>query len=195
MTGATALVGPSATDELATITAVASGARASIDKRLFFDRTLPAVIASMDAERAAIKADIARMRTLPVEQYDLASAMNDVNRLQQAGRLDQAVARMTQVAQTDRVAEEQRLHNIVAACDASTAGAAELNEKFRHLMMDDLSKSASRLSLAAKELNITIPVGAVPSWRMVAPAFDAQFCDDDKKEQFINRMETLIAAL
>jgi hypothetical protein len=186
LTGAAALAGASAVDELATITAVASGARATIDKRLFFDRTLPAVVASMDAERARIQAEIARKRTLPAEQYSLDEAVADLHRLQQAGRLDRAVARMTQVAQADRAEQQARLEAIQTACDGITRETAILNQEFRLLLFVDNVPQPARIKAAADALGMELPDGTQPTLGQVMSSFDTRLCDDKKKREFID---------
>lgn len=191
LTGATALVGASSVDDMATITAIASGARSTIDKRLFFDRTLPAIIASMDAERATIMADIARKRALPVTEYSLYDAIDDLNRLQQAGRLDRAISRMTRVAEADRVRQEARLNGIVGVCDEISPQAAQLNREFRLLVFGtDPETRPARLRSAADELNLQVPAGTDPTWGAIAAAFDLRYCDDSRKQDFIANLRT-----
>lgn len=189
LTGATALAGASDVNELATITAVASGTRSTIDKRLFFDHTLPAIIASLDAERATIQADITRKRALPIEQYSLDEAIDDLNRLQQAGRLDRAVARMTKVAEADRALQQQRLDSIAAACDDISTQAAELNREFRLLVLTGTDSQPERLSAAAEELGMEVADGTSPTWPEVSAAFDEKLCDDAKKRSFIDSLK------
>lgn len=187
LTGATALVGASSVNELATITAIASGARSTVDKRLFFDRTLPAIIASMDAERATIQADIARKRILPTQQYSLDDAIDDLNRLQQAGRLDRALSRMTRVADADRVRQEARLNAIVGVCDEISSEASQLNLEFRLLVFGtDPATRPERFRSAADELDVQFAEGTDPTWSPIAAAFDRLYCDDSRKRDFIN---------
>jgi hypothetical protein len=185
LTGATALAGAGDVDDWATIAAIGGGARATIDKRLFFDRTLPAVISSMDAVRAVIKAEIARKRTLPAEQYSLDEAVDDMFRLQAAGRLDRAITRMTQVAEADRAAMEARLNSIQTACDGITRDTTLLNQEFRQLVRTGDADQSRRLSVAARQLDMNVPEGTTPEYGAVASQFDTALCDDDDKRQFL----------
>lgn len=193
LSGATALAGPSAIEELATVTAITTGARASIDKRLFYDRTLPAVIAAMDAERAAIKVEIERKRGLPVEQYSLDTAIDDLRRLAEAGRLDRAFARITKVAIMDRSAQEARLNAMKGVCDDITIAGRDLNYEFYHLVTDEPARQNARLAAAADELSVTVPAGQVVTYDDLVEPFDEQLCDDGKKAQFIERLKAKIA--
>lgn len=188
LTGATALVAETAVDELATVSAIAAGAGATIDKRLFFDRTLPALIASMDAERAVIRAEIARKRGSPVERYSLDEAIDDLRRLQDAGRLDRAVARVTRIAEADRAAQQARLDAITTACDDISGDADALNRRFRELLQNH-PDSAERYRVAADELGIDVIEGTALGWADVRAVFDVQLCDDAMKREFIERLE------
>ena len=184
--GATILAGSKSIDELATISTVAAGARASVDKRLFFDRTLPALIASMDAERTTIKADIARKRALPGTTYSLDEARDDLSRLVEAGRLDRAMLRITNLARADQVAAQDRLDQITAACDEVTANSSRLNEAFR----TKIKSKAENLAMAATALEVTLPAGSPPDAveRAVRLAFTSKLCTDQDKQDLINQL-------
>jgi hypothetical protein len=184
LNGATALAGVSVIEELATVSAVTAGARASIDKRLFYDRTMPAIIASMDAERASIKASIAQKRKLPADVYSLNDASDDLSRLIQAGRLDRAVARMTETARNDQRAEQQRLDMITAACAEVTDKTSELNAEFRI----KIHGNPQRVKQASDALEVTAPVGGDPAAldSAVRLAFVSKTCSDAEKRAIID---------
>lgn len=195
LSGATALAKPSAIDELATIGAVTTGARASVDKHVFFNQTVPALIAIMDADRAEIKAGIARKRGLPVEQYSLGQAFDDLGALSAAGDLDRAVARLTGAAQTQKAQETERLALIKGACDTITVHTGALNLRFRKMVRDDAPASeAARARLAARELGLTFPDDRTILFADVRNAFDEQLCDDNKKAQFLDTLQAAIDA-
>ncbi|MFM2410932.1 MAG: hypothetical protein RL481_1760 [Pseudomonadota bacterium] len=177
--GTTALAGASSAQDLATIGAIAAGTRSSIDKRLYFDRTLPAVIASMNAERATILADIEQKRSLPTTNYSLDSAVSDLNRLQNAGRLDVAIARMTETAQADKAAAEARLEGITAACDDIPVGTGQLTKEFRELV----EGSATVAAKAAEELQVPNNKSQLLS------AFATKLCGNEMKREFIDSIK------
>lgn len=190
LSGATALAGKSAIDELATITTVASGARATVDKDLFFERTLPAVIALMDAERAEIKTGIAKNRAQPAERYSLGDALDDLHRLEQAGSIERAFARMTKSAVDDKAAEEERLNTIVAACDELTPTSGAQARELRVFLTKDPAKSASRRALAGEVLDVKGKDAAPPSWLALAGSLEVNYCDDSARRTII---DTIIA--
>lgn len=184
LSGATALVAKSAIDELAIVGITVAGARASVDKRVFFDRSLPALIATMDAERASIKGDIARKRKLPAETYGIGEAIDDLERLVEAGRIDRALARITQTAQADRAAEQARLNQITAACDDINIQDAKLTQDFR-LFVD---ASGDNAAAAASELKVQIPPGAAPR-PLLMNAFATKLCGNADKQSLLDALK------
>lgn len=195
LTGATALAGASAADELATITAVATGASAAIDKRLFFDRTMTAVIAAMDARRARIQAEIAARRQLPDDQYRLDAAIRDLRQLIAAGNIFDAIEHITADATADKQAAEARLKTITDGCSTATVQTAQLNHEFMTLLTQNKAESAGRIAVAAKLLGAKPADGQELRPADVAMAFDAKFCgDDEAKAQFVELFKQGISA-
>ena len=192
LNGATALSGVSAARELATITAVGSGARSSIDKRLYFDQTISAMTAAMDAERASIKSEIAIKQALPAERYSLGGAIDDLTRLKQAGQVDRAITRMTKASEADRAGQQQRLNSITQACDDVSVDAVKLNQDFRNLVHTNPATRSARSTAAAEALGMEVMPGEVPSWNAVAIKFDVALCDDTKKREFIGNLTKTI---
>lgn len=85
-----------------------SGAGTSINKNLYYERTLPALIALMDARRDAIRAEILTGLTLDIVVYPLGRALTDLERYLQAGSIPGAIAAVTSTAgQTKAEAEEK----------------------------------------------------------------------------------------
>ncbi|MBL4641918.1 MAG: hypothetical protein JKX86_08865 [Verrucomicrobiales bacterium] len=189
LTGATALAKEADVSELATITAIATGAGAVVDENVFFDRTMPAIIAAMDAERAGIKTDIARKKALSADRYSLDEAIDDLDRLQRAGRLDRALARITRAAEADRVAQEEELNAITSACDDISVLAAPLNERFRNLVGTQDGENPELRQTAASVLRLEVEPGTVPTWTGLREAFDQKLCNDTEKENFLDDLE------
>lgn len=184
LSGATALAGKSAINELAIIGTTTAGARASVDKRVFFERSLPALIASMDAERASIKADIVRKKKLPGETYGIGEAVDDLERLIEAGRIDRALARITSSAQADRAAEQARLDSITAACDDINVQDAALTADFRKFVEAKPENAAA----AALELKVTVPPGAA-SRPLLMNAFATKLCGNTAKQDLLTKLQ------
>jgi hypothetical protein len=183
LAAATGLVAQSAVDELSAASTVAAGARASIDKRVFYDRTIGALIASMDAERATILADIARKRRLPATEYSLNDAFDDLNRLANAGNVNRAFGRLNRVAEADRAAAQARLDGIPAACEGIEAEDAALRRNFR-LYLD---AAPNNVTAAAKAMELAPPAGT-DAKAFLRDAFASKYCGTAPKKELLEKL-------
>jgi hypothetical protein len=184
----------SAADDLATLTALATGTNAAIDKRLFFDRTIPAVLAAIDARRAKIKAEITVRRRMPMEQYTLGEAIADLTRLADAGNLYVGLDKITAEASAAKEDAEARLQAIVEGCSEATADSAKLNGEFIGFLREDGDRQAERVAEAAQQLDMPVnAAGYRPS--EVGGVFDTKFCGDAGKRPFIDAFKSRIRTL
>jgi hypothetical protein len=85
----------------AAITGIA-GAQAAINKDLYFQRTLPALLAQMDASRAQAKVPILSGLRLSDEEYPLQRALVDLDALRDAGSIVGAIGNITQAAEQQK---------------------------------------------------------------------------------------------
>lgn len=190
LTGATALVGSSSTDDMATVTAIAAGARGTIDKRLFFDRTMPAVIAAMDARRMTIDSQITVGLQLPDDQYTLDNALTDIDRLFAAGTINDGVAQITADAVASKAAAEARLKAIREGCTDVTPESAGLNRQFRELFAGD----PVNLAKAAQVVELKVPDGTPLTPSLIMAEHEKKFCSDAKRRIAIDLLKEKIAA-
>jgi hypothetical protein len=75
-----------------------SGTQTAINKNLYFERTMPALLALMDAEREKIRAEILEGLTQDASIYPLGRALTDLERYLQAGSIPGAIASVTSAA-------------------------------------------------------------------------------------------------
>lgn len=105
MTGATATVGgETLKSALGAASTGIQGAKTSFDKNVYYEKTLPALLAQMVAEREKIRARIIQSKLLPVPEYTLYAALSDLNRYYEAGTLRGVI----QIIATDAGEKESR---------------------------------------------------------------------------------------
>lgn len=200
LSGATSLVPLDDVEDLANITTIATGARATIDRRVFFDRTIPALVSAMDAERATVLAEIVRKRALPIEQYSLDEGIDDLRRLQRAGRLNRALTRITRAAEADRAAQQTRLDAISSVCVDTTDATVGINTAYRDLIIGAPAAGtegvteAQRAEFAARELALDLPPGTSATFELVWAAYLTRFCNDEDRTAFTGRVRQRIEA-
>jgi hypothetical protein len=108
----------SAANELATAAAIATGTRSSLNKEVYFEKTLPAIISSMEARRLEVRAQIeSRMKDDDVGEYTLEEGFADIMRYQMATTIDGAIQEMTSAAGQKEAAAAEKYKDAVAACD------------------------------------------------------------------------------
>lgn len=81
-----------AAEELAAAATGVGGAKATLDRELYFERTLPVLVAQMDAERLKLRGRIIEGMGREVANYSLEEGFADLWRYQSAGSLDRAIA-------------------------------------------------------------------------------------------------------
>jgi hypothetical protein len=85
------------------------GAKTAISADLFYQRTLPALIAQMDANRASVKAVLLTGLAKSDAQYPLPRALVDLQQLSDAGSMIGAVGSITESAAIQKEAAEGNL--------------------------------------------------------------------------------------
>ena len=84
-----------------------SGSRTAINKNLYYERTMPALLALMDAEREKIKVQIEEGLQQEFDVYPLGKALVDLERYFEVGSIPGAIASVTATAgKTKQQAEE-----------------------------------------------------------------------------------------
>ncbi|WP_404712415.1 hypothetical protein [Sphingomonas sp. MMS24-J13] len=107
LNGLAATTGGSATKAaLAAASGGIVGAQGAVNKDLYFKSTLPALLARMEANRATVKARIAKGMTLPDAQYPLKVANGDLKELVRAGSIASSVNKISQEATTSKQASD-----------------------------------------------------------------------------------------
>jgi len=118
-----------------------AGLRGAIDRNVYGDRTMTALVSSMEAERARIKARIADGLTRSADAYSLHNALRDLSQLEAAGSMDRAVADLTAHATEQRQQADRLLASTVRTCNADA----------------DATPVVDRLSIHLHELSDPVP--------------------------------------
>ncbi len=99
VSGAGAVVGPAGTKSiLAAISGGITGSKQSVDKHLYYEKTMPAMMAQMEAGRRTARVRIEQGLASDVQTYPLGLALLDLDAYYEAGTLPAAVRGIVQVA-------------------------------------------------------------------------------------------------
>ncbi len=196
LTGAAAVAEADEVNPLATAAAAFLGARGSFDKNLFYDRTLPAMFATMEAERARIRTDIVRAMKQDHKTYPLPLAFGDLAAYQRAGSFEFAIAKVVNRAVEAQNANEAILANALTACtfaedmEESTEALAVLLQD-----VDDVTVRARRIAFAAGEFGV--PEGKTPdeTLRNIGIALDTNYCRAKDRAAKVSDIQSKITAM
>lgn len=115
-----AAIAKGAANELSTGAAIATGARGSLNKEIYFDKALPALISAMEARRITVRGEIEqRMRDEDADAYTLEQGFADIMRYQMATTLDGAIQEITSAAGQQEAEAKEFYKDAIDACDPS----------------------------------------------------------------------------
>lgn len=120
LTGIASVARETLVRSLTATASIMAGTRGAIDRNVYFDRTLPGLLASMDAERYRIRADI--MRRLASEDeasFPLATAFGEISNYELAASLDRAIEQVTAQAAQERAEAQREYDAAIHACHVS----------------------------------------------------------------------------
>lgn len=86
-----------------------AGSRTAIDKNLYFERTMPALLALMESGRSTVRTDIERGLLSSPDDYPLGKALSDLERYYNAGSLPGALAAITATAGKEKAQADGEL--------------------------------------------------------------------------------------
>lgn len=154
LSGGASIAGKSTANALSAAVAGLAGSRASISKELYFEKTLPALIAGMESARLKQKIMIyTKLRTEDVNSYPLGVALSDVDSYEASASLDAGIAQVTAAA-TAAAAEEQRKLDPLYIAPVATEQAIGLIRKIKQKLAlwvsnDDKTKLNAAASVIA----------------------------------------------
>jgi hypothetical protein len=113
-----AAIAKGAANELSTGAAIATGTRGSLNKEVYFDKALPALVSAMEARRITVRGEIEqRMRDESSSAYTIEQGFADVMRYQMATTLDGAIQEITSAAGQQEAEAKEFYKDAVDACD------------------------------------------------------------------------------
>lgn len=139
----TFVAGETTKSVLSAATAVIAGTRVSVDKNLFYDQTLPAIVSQMDAERAKQRLVIEKGMAQPETTYTLANALSDLSDYERLGSIDVAIKKLTGSATDEAKKAEDTLKAFVIS--RNTEDATYIASQVGRDRVSDLLKAVANL--------------------------------------------------
>ncbi len=118
-----------------------SGTGTAINKNVYYERTLPALLALMDAKRDEVRAEILGGLTLNHLEYPLGRALADLERYLQAGTIPGAIAEVLATAGETKARAESQIDIVRSEVFATARAQAQVDELIS--LANDLGDSAA----------------------------------------------------
>lgn len=126
---------------LALVAAGVTGGKITIDKHFYFDKTIPALVSTMNAQRKQILADILKGRGQDIIDYPLTRALDDLSTYEQAGTLIGAIGTM----QADAAVKERAADQIIRELELPTPDQSTEKKKLGAALVSLRTESVENL--------------------------------------------------
>ncbi len=139
---------------LSAATAGVVGAQAAINRDLYYQRTLPALLAQMEANRANVELTVLNGLAKSDSEYPLYKAEIDLESLKNAGSMPSAISVITQKSSQDNQSAQKQLAALFTATvvdDATQTRKVAINQYVRGLAA---SNDKTRLDAIANILKV-----------------------------------------
>lgn len=137
-----------AAPELAAAAGLSNGTRSAIDKNLLAEKTVPAIMATMDASRLRLQARITEKMSQSIDEYPMEEVWNDLQAYQLAGTFDEAVSHVTDRASADRASARAAFNRANGiSCDAK-ADIVPLRTQLGDLLFAEYNRAESATTAA-----------------------------------------------
>jgi hypothetical protein len=121
---------------LALLAAGVTGAKITVDKHFYFDKTIPALISTMNAQRKQVLLEILRGRSQSMAEYPLLRALDDLNTYELAGTLVGAIDVLQSEAAVKDKAADQKIRELVVPTPEQRAEKETLGKALASLAAD-----------------------------------------------------------
>jgi hypothetical protein len=136
-----------AADELAAIATGVAGARASFNRELYFERTLPALITIMEAKRLEARSTILRGLVQTEDEYTVQELFADLHMYEGAAGLDGAIQTASEIAAATKANAKYDYSRAVELCEAG-ADVVTARKAFMRELEDGRKTPAGRARYA-----------------------------------------------
>jgi len=126
---------------LAAISAGVIGSKEAVEKNYFFDKTIPALVAQMNAERKkALFPLLSGIRTKSLDEYPFAQAVTDLNEYYFAGTFAGAIQGIQVDAAVKEAAADRKIATLNPITEEQVATVGQLTDAIGKLLDSDLPK-------------------------------------------------------
>ncbi len=189
LTGAGAVVSGGVANVLSAGGAGLTGTKAALSREVYFERALPALLASMEAHRLTMRAPLVAGLRRTIIDYPTAQAIADLLALQNSVSLDAAIGSITAAATEQQVEAEDRYQDVIATCAQPEPG---VEIEWRRLRMAlrsfDAAADESRLDVVSALIGTDAAPPYAEQKRLIVARIASGYCTRVAAQDLIQRI-------
>lgn len=143
---------------LALAAAGVTGGKITIDKHFYFDKTIPALVSTMNAQRKQVLAEILKGRSQNMTDYSLARALDDLSTYDQAGTLIGAISILQGDAAVKEQAADRMIRELVVPTQNQRTEKEKLGAALASLATDNPDNLKKINLILTKRKGITVDI-------------------------------------
>ena len=140
------------------------GSKASIDKNVFFDRTMPALLAQMEAQRSALRLRMMGGMMVDTSRYPLMQARADLEEYYAAGTMVGAIGSITTQAMVEQKGQTDELLRRLPSKDEIVIELEKLSFDVKVAVNDDPGRQLSDCWMAKNLKSQAVNRAAIRAW-------------------------------
>lgn len=180
LTGVASVVSSASTELAAGATAL-GGTRASLNKQLFAEKTLPIIIGMMDARRLQVRAEIMRHSSESESVYTVQEAFSDLWRYQSVATIDGAIQQASAAAAAQQARAKYDYSKAIELCTSDDAAVRQDKRALLIAVEDLLDPAGSSDAAIADPARQKLRAAAIAAGRADTPlATDSDSADKQR---------------
>lgn len=160
---------------LALVAAGVTGGKVTIDKHFYFDKSIPALVSTMNAQRKLVLAGILTGRGENMTDYPLTRALDDLSTYEQAGTLIGAISIVQGDAAAKEKAADQTIRDLVVPTPDQSAEKKRLGAALASLATDSSDNLKKINLILTKRKGSTVDI---KDFREARRTISSEFRDD-----------------
>lgn len=170
-----------------------TGTKAAVSKEVYFERALPAIMASIEALRIAARAPILAGLAKDVADYSLVQAIADLFAYQNSASIDGAIGQITASANREVAKAEELYTDVTPACSRSDKGVGgdwdDLASGLAKLKPGTAADDQTLISIG-KMVGADVASPAVPTLDAITDTVEATYCTRNEMKALMGRIST-----
>ena len=170
-----------------------TGTKAAVSKEVYFERALPAIMASIEARRIAARTPIVVGLGRDIDRYPLVQAISDLYAYQNSASIDGAIGQITASAARDVAKAEEQYTDVTPACSRPEKNVGADWDDFASgidALKPGVAADDQTLVTIGKMVGAGAVARAVPTVDAIVDTVEGSYCTRTEMKALMNRIAT-----